>query len=122
MAEHMKSDSEENKEDSGEADSEQEDSYDARKLMASEKSMKGKAAKRKAITGNVPKTAPAATLSKCTSRVSSSLKSSKDRQSSADDPNSRKSKPITPKLKENSQKETYQRRSSGMVILCHFGF
>ncbi|OEL29731.1 hypothetical protein BAE44_0009246 [Dichanthelium oligosanthes] len=109
--EHMKSDSEENKDDGEEADGEHEDS---RKVKASKKSIEGKgsAAKRKEITGSVPKTAPVATLSKCSSRVSSSSKSSKDKQSSAEDSNSRKSKPITPKCMANSQKETNERRSS----------
>lgn len=119
MSEHMKSDSEENKDDGGEADGEEEDSYGTTKLKATQKSMVEKAAERKAITGNVPMTAPAATLSKCTDRVSSSSKSSKDKQSSAEDPNSRKSKPITPKLVANSQKVTYQRRSSGRIITLH---
>lgn len=118
MSEHMKSDSEENKDDGGEVDGEQEDSYGTRKLKGSQKSMEGKAAKRKAITGNVLKTA-AATLSKCTNRVSSSSKSSKDKQSSAEDPNSRKSKPITPELAANSQKVTYQRRSSGRITTLY---
>ncbi|CAL4943130.1 unnamed protein product [Urochloa decumbens] len=113
--EHIKSDRKENKDDSEEADDEQEDSYASKKVKASKKSMEGKGytAKRRAITGSVPKTAPAATLSKCSIRVSSSSKSSKDKQSSAEDSNSRKSKPITPKRAANAQKETDERRSSG---------
>ncbi|CAN6287577.1 unnamed protein product [Urochloa humidicola] len=113
--EHIKSDRKENKDDSEEADDEQEHSYASRKVKASKKSMDGKGytAKRRAITGSVPKTAPAATLSKCSSRVSSSSKSSKDKKSSAEDSNSRKSKPITPKCTANAKKETDERRSSG---------
>lgn len=118
----MKSDSEENKDDGEEVDSEQEDRYGRRKVMAGKKSVDGKGStaktKRKAITGISPKTAPVATLSKCSSRVSSSPKSSKDKQRSAVDLNvvSRKSKPITPKHTTNSEKETNERRSSGTII------
>ncbi|XP_066384620.1 DEK domain-containing chromatin-associated protein 3-like isoform X3 [Miscanthus floridulus] len=116
---HMKSDSEENKDDGEEVDSEQEDRYGRRKVKAGKKSVDGKGStaktKRKAITGISPNTAPIATLSKCSSRVSSSPKSSKDKQRSAVDLSvvSRKSKPITPKHTTNSEKETNERRSSG---------
>ncbi|KAG0548634.1 hypothetical protein BDA96_01G183300 [Sorghum bicolor] len=116
---HMKSASEENKDDGEEVDSEQEDRYGRRKVKAGKKSVDGKGStaktKRKAITGISPKTAPVGTLSKCSSRVSSSPKSSKDKQRSAVDLNldSRKSKPITPKHTTNSEKETNERRSSG---------
>ncbi|CAN6298617.1 unnamed protein product [Urochloa humidicola] len=112
---HIKSDRKENKDDSEEADDEQEDSYTSRKVKASKQSMEGKeyAAKRKAITGSVPKTAPVPILSKCSSRVSSSSKNSKDKQSSAEDSDSRKNKTITPKRTANAQKETGERRSSG---------
>ena len=119
---HMKFDSEENKDDGEEVDSEQEDRYGRRKVKAGKKSVDGKGStaktKRKAITGISPKTAPVATLSKCSSRVSSSPKSFKDKQRSAVDLNvvSRKSKPITPKHTTNSEKETNERRSSGTII------
>ncbi|RLN39165.1 hypothetical protein C2845_PM01G35750 [Panicum miliaceum] len=111
--EHMKSGSEENKDDDEEADGEHEDGYDSRKVKASKKLVEGKgsAAKRKAITGRVSKTAHVATLSKCSSRVSSSLKGSKDKRSTVEDSNSRKSKPITPKLTSNSRKVTNERSS-----------
>lgn len=118
----MKSDSEENKDDDEEADGEQEDGYDSRKVKASKKSMERKepAAKRKAIIDRILKIAPVATLSKCSSRVSSSLKGSKDKQSSVENSNSSKNKPITPKLTANSRKVTNERRSPGRVITLYF--
>jgi hypothetical protein len=115
----MKSDREEAKDDSEEADDEQEDSHDSRKVKASRKSMEGKGSTAKAITGSGPKRAHVATLSKCSSRVLSSSKSSKDKHISAEDSNLRKIKPIAPKHTVNSQKETSERRSSGRIITLY---
>ncbi|KAJ1294643.1 hypothetical protein BS78_01G161100 [Paspalum vaginatum] len=97
---HIKSDSNENKD----------DRYGPKRSVEG----KGSTAKRMALTGSVPETPPVATLSKCSGRVSSSSRSSKDKRS-AEDSNlsSRKSKSLTPNGTANSGKETNEGRSSG---------